>query len=165
MGVNRQRPHLGNAGMGEPQTSRGQAMLDYLRQLAERLRGVRICCGDWTRVTGPTPTVKQGLTAVFLDPPYGVVDRADCYDEDDDRDVSKAVREWAIEQGADSRCRIALCGYDGEHVMPDSWECFAWKSRGGYGSQSENGNDNPHRERIWFSPNCLKPASLFEGLE
>ncbi len=155
-GVNRKLPHLGDAGMGdEPQTAKGESLRSYLLGLAERMRGVRVCCGDWSRVCGPTPTVKLGLTAVFLDPPYAVEDRDDCYDGYEDRSVSNAVREWAIERGEDKRMRIALCGYEGEHEMPDSWECVAWKAQGGYGAQA--GNDNCKRERIWFSPHCLKP--------
>ena len=41
--------------------------------------------------------------------------------------------------------------------MPDSWECVAWKTKGGYGSQGKGDNDNAKRERIWFSKYCLKP--------
>ena len=161
-GVNRQRPHLTHNGQGIVATAKGESLLAYLLQLAERLRGVRVCCGDWTRVCGPTPTVKQGVTAVFLDPPYGVDDRDDCYDDQEDRHVSKAVRDWAIEWQADPRMRIALCGYAGEHVMPDSWECVPWKTGGGYGKQRKSGdNENCRRERIWFSPHCIKELSLF----
>jgi hypothetical protein len=44
----------------------------------------------------------------------------------------------------------------GEHEMPSSWECVAWKAAGGYSSQKKKGdNGNKHRERIWFSPHCL----------
>ena len=156
-GVNRQRPHLGNAGRGEYETSRGLALRAYLDELSERLAGVRVCCGDWSRVCGPTPTVKQGLTAVFLDPPYGVQDRADCYDAHEDREVSAQIRAWCLEWQDDPRMRIALCGYEGEHAMPSSWECHVWKAKGGYGSQATDGeNENARRERIWFSPHCLK---------
>ena len=53
--------------------------------------------------------------------------------------------------------RIALCGYEGEHPMPASWECVAWKASGGYGAQGDgDGSKNSQRERIWFSPHCLK---------
>jgi hypothetical protein len=159
-GVNRQLPHLSDAGQGDDsQTSRGAAMRDYLRVLAERLRGVRICCGDWSRICGPTPTVKQGLTAVFLDPPYAVEDRADCYDENEDRSVAHDVREWCKQWTGDNRIRIALCGYAGEHneLEPMGWTRFDWKARGGFGSQSKAGNENCRRERIWFSPSCLIP--------
>ena len=158
-GINRpsqQLPHLGNAGMGE--------IHDYFQLLAERFRRVRVCCGDWSRVCGPTPTVKQGLTAVFLDPPYTEqAGRKNSLYARDDLDIGHAVRDWAVECGNDPRVRIALCGYDGEYAMPSTWECVAWKARGGYGSQgdglSTNGRDNATRERIWFSPHCLKVAA------
>jgi hypothetical protein len=100
---------------------------------------------------------------MFLDPPYGVEDRADCYDSHEDYEVSAKVREWALQWQDDPRMRIALCGYEGEHDMPASWECMHWKARGGFGSQSKKGNDNCKRERIWFSPHCLKELSLFSG--
>ena len=57
--------------------------------------------------------------------------------------------------------RIALCGYDGEHEMPDGWTVLEWKARGGYASVSDgesDGKENCKRERIWFSPHCLGPA-------
>jgi hypothetical protein len=72
--------------------------------------------------------------------------------------VADEVREWAIEHGDDPLMRIALCGYEGEHEMPEMWECFAWKAHGGYANQGNNrGLENAYRERIWFSPHCLKP--------
>jgi hypothetical protein len=128
---------------------------------------VRVCCGDWSRVCGPSPTVKLGITGVFLDPPYAdEADRTDGLYASDDLSVAHAVREWAVEWGNDPRMRIALCGYEGEHQIPDSWSCEAWKARGGYGSQSDGrGRSNAGRERIWFSPYCLKPATLFSLLE
>ena len=57
-------------------------------------------------------------------------------------------------------------GCVGVHAMPGSWECVAWKARGGYGSQGNGrGRENSARERIWFSPACLdsKQQSLFGG--
>jgi hypothetical protein len=130
--------------------------LGYLYGLAERLRRVRVCCGDWTRVLGPTPTEKLGLTGVFLDPPYGHAERQDdLYAED--HDVAADVREWAIANGDNPLLRIALCGYDGEHMMPDTWEAVAWKAPGGYGSQGNGtGRANAEREMVWFSPACRK---------
>jgi D12 class N6 adenine-specific DNA methyltransferase len=170
-GLNRQLPHLGDAGTGNIAsdltlgTRRGQ-LLAYMRELAERLRSVRVCCGDWTRVCGPSVTVKHGITGVFLDPPYAdEAERTSNLYSQDSGDVAHAVREWAIEQGADPRARIALCGYEGEHAMPDAWECVRWKARGGYGSQGDNaGRENSARERIWFSPYCLR-STLFSELK
>jgi len=181
MGVHRQLPHLGDAGKGfdvdeqariasDPTsgTREKKFLLQYLGNLSQRMRRVRVCCGDWSRICGPTPTVKQGVTGVFLDPPYTqAADRQEEIYSADDLDVAHTVREWALEWGEDPRMRIALCGYETEYRMLDSWECIAWKASGGYGSQSDGrGRENAGRERIWFSPYCLKPQqSLFADQE
>lgn len=164
-GVHRKLPHLGNAGTGVQEsdptsgTVSHQQIVAYMRQLAERLRRVRVCCGDWSRVCGPSVTVKHGITGVFLDPPYAdEAKRTDDLYASDSGSVAHDVRLWALEWGDDPNARIALCGYEGEHAMPDSWECLEWKARGGYGSQGEGaGRSNSGRERIWFSPHCQKP--------
>ena len=167
-GLNRKLPHLGDAGTGEclvsdpiSGTPTSQAILAYMRELAARLRRVRVCCGDWSRICGPSPTVKHGITGVFLDPPYtDEAERTDDLYSSDDGDVAHSVRVWAIEWGADPRMRIALCSY-GEDPCPDGWRRIHWKARGGYGSQAKDGNQNAERECIDFSPHCLS-ASLFE---
>ena len=157
-GVNRQLVHLGDLGRGV------NRQLVHLGSLAERLRRVRVCCGDWTRVLGPTPTFKLGITGVVLDPPYDLdIRRKDCYSVDE-QGISAAVRAWAIENGSHPLFRIALCGYEGEHEMPDGWRVEEWKAHGGYSSESKDGgNGNEHLERIWFSPHCLsgKQGRLF----
>jgi hypothetical protein len=154
-GVNRKRVHLGDDGKGRLLDC-DEGVRGWMRALADRLRQVRVCCGDWSRVCGPSPTVHNGLTAVFLDPPYSSeAGRAMGFYRKDDGGVAHAVREWAIERGGDQRMRIALCGYSGEHDMPAGWECLEWKAVGGYGNQGD-GNENAERERVWFSPHCLK---------
>jgi len=158
VGIHRKLPHLGNAGRGEcDQWS--DHLRTYMLQLADRLRRVRVCCGDWSRVTGPTPTVHNGLTGVFLDPPYSQDERdAGCYAVDRPG-VAVECFKWCLEHGDDPRLRIALCGYAGEGHEPleaAGWSVHAWKAHGGYSSQRKSGtNDNKHRERIWFSPHCL----------
>ena len=160
MGINRKLPHLGNAG-------RGECIQDYFEALSERLRDVRVACGEWDRVLGDSVTIKHGMTGVFLDPPYDADEHDVKYSADSN--VSGAVRKWAISNGDNPLMRIALCGYEGEHQMPDSWACVAWKTPGGYGSQSGGrGRDNAKRERIWFSPHCIRPVALiglFDGIE
>ena len=157
-GVNRQLVHLGSAGQGVNR-QREYDLMDYMQGLADRLNRVRVCCGDWSRVCGPTPTFKQGLTGVFLDPPYSHNVRDDgLYTVE--TDCSTAVREWAIANGDNPLMRIGLCGYEGEHDMPESWECVAWKANGGYASQGDGSNVNAGLERIWFSPNCLKAMRI-----
>jgi len=159
-GVNRKLVHLGNAGRGEDTEHDESGLYRWMRELSERLRFVRVCSGDWSRVCGDTPTIKMGLSAVFLDPPYAdTADRTSDLYSKDSLSVAHDVRKWAIERGEDKRFRIALCGYAGEHELPTGWECLEWKASGGYGSQGSQGSLNSHRERIWFSPHCLRAKS------
>lgn len=164
-GVHRQLPHLGgnrDAGRGVHSAIIRVELVSHLSDLAARLRHVRVACGDWTRVLGDSVTWRHGTTAVFLDPPYddGEIDYAA-----GGRGISADVRAWALEHGDDTRLRIAICGYEGEHDMPATWRVHAWKAHGGFGSQRRDGsNENSHRERVWFSPGCLsteKQRSLF----
>ena len=134
-------------------------LYDYLTALSERLRRVRVCAGDWSRVVTPSITTYVGLTAVFLDPPYQQDLRAICYNED--HDISAEVRAWCLEHGDNPKLRIALCGYADEHKLPSSWECVPWKAAGGY-SRTERGVSNRTRERIWFSPHCLRPSDKLQ---
>ena len=163
MGVHRpsqQLPHLGDDGMGVHRATNDD-LYSYFAHLSSRLRRVRVCCGDWSRVLGPTPTTKLGLTGVLLDPPYSAeADRDGSLYGVDDLSVAHDVREWAIEHGDDPLMRIALCGYDGEHAMPESWQRVEWKAHGGYGSQGDGrGRDNATREVIWFSRHCINVSS------
>lgn len=135
----------------------------YLSALCSRLKETRIMSGDWSRVVVPSITTGLGLTGVFLDPPYAQVGRNDkLYGENDDLKISSQVRRWCIENGENKLLRIALAGYDVEHKMPDNWEIVDWKAQGGMGNTGEGrGKDNAKRERLWFSPHCLQPATLF----
>ena len=167
-GLHRKRPHLGDAGTGGEEwvSDRASGTREYLLSLHRRLRNVRVCCGDWSRICGPSVTFKHGITAVFLDPPYGgdAGRDNDLYAEES-TDVASDVRAWAIANGDNPLLRIALCGYEGEHDMPDSWECVDWKAAGGYSNQAAVTNKNRHKERIWFSKFCLQPPSLFASQE
>lgn len=163
--VTRQLPHVNHDRRIEC-GDRANYLLAYFLELRARLRRVRVCCGDWKRVTGPSVTEKHGASGIFLDPPYDmrvVSDGSGLYAHHDN-DLAGEVRAWAIENGDNPLLRIALCGYEEEHgsQMPESWECFHWKATGGYGSQAADGNDNAARERIWFSPHCLRPQKTFQ---
>jgi len=152
MGVHRRaRAHLGDAGMG---ATRLEVLIEHFKSLQARMERVRVMCGDWKRVTSPSVTVLHGLTGMFLDPPYIDNCRTSLYGEYNG-DVRDEVRAYALEHGEEMR--IALCGYEGEHEMPDTWECYRWQARGGYGNRSDRqGSKNKYRERIWFSPACLQ---------
>lgn len=140
---------------------------DYFRVLSERLRRVRVLCGDWKRVLSRAVTTNCGISTVcglFLDPPYAHDHRTnDLYGASDDGSISAQVREWASANGDNPQLRIALCGYEGEHNMPNSWRCEPWKAHGGYSNRNKN-NKNRFRERVWFSPHCLKPSQLALGV-
>ena len=171
-GVNRKLPHLGNPGqgvnrqlphLGDPGQERSEWLCGYLAEYAARLRNVRVCCGDWKRVCGPSVTFRHGLTGVFLDPPYAdTAKRTKGLYATDCEQVAHEAREWAIKQGENPLMRICLAGYDGEHKMPDDWQVEEWEAVGGYGLISDDeeatGRSNKGRERLWFSPACLRPA-------
>ena len=187
--VARQRPHLGSGGQGngvhgnvarqiphlggQHSPNQGVALITtpgnrrahltaYMRQLAARLERVRVCCGDWTRVMGPSVTWKHGVSAIFLDPPYSAeAGRDNQLYSTDSGTVAHDVRQWCLENGDNPLLRIALCGYSGEgHEVLEQhgWHAHAWKANGGYGSQGKGrGRANKHREVCWFSPHCLNP--------
>lgn len=159
--VHRRRPILSNAtGIH----AKGVTDIYFLmRRLQLRMRKVRVCCGDWNRVLTKTPTTLHGVTAVFLDPPYTAkAGRAvGCY-ANDSFSVGHKAAKWAFENGDNPNFRIALCGYEGEYKVPANWETLAWKANGGMsglGKGKTQGSLNRKKERIWFSPHCLK-ASL-----
>ena len=161
-GINRKLPHVGDAGRG-----RSAFILNWLTEISDRLRHVRVACGDWSRVCGESVTWRHGLTGVFLDPPYGVENRAVTYTHDC-RNVAAEAREWAIEAGRRADMRVVMAGYAEEHTFPADWVAVPWKACGGYGSQGEGqGRINAGREMLWCSPACLRPErgqiDLFAG--
>lgn len=176
-GINRQLPALrgggGAAGMEIHGASiRRAGLVQYFSDLSNRLRDVRVACGDFERVLGPSITTGIGLTAVFLDPPYDT-ESADCHDaySTGKSGTAERARTWAISNGENDKFRIAICGYMGEHdaeMLAAGWSAFNWKARGGYGNQGDGrGRENAKREVIWFSPHCLTPnqIDLFADME
>lgn len=123
---------------------------DYMQALADRLRFTNITCGDYSRTLSYTYLHKHGLTAVFLDPPYGA-ERKRLY-RCDSFDILRDVREWCRENGGNPLLRIALCGYEGEHneLEEYGWRKVEWNS----GSTRHNRN-RVCKERIWYSPHCV----------
>lgn len=165
LGIIRQIIHISTAGKGIHRKIMNVAndlSREYkFSELAKRLKNVRVCCGDWSRVCGPSATTRHGITAIMLDPPYkDDVRSPGCY-AIDNGSISKDVRDWAVSMGDNKMLRIALCGYEGEHEMPSNWDCVEWVASVGYGAQRKEGeNLNRYRERIWFSPYCLESKQL-----
>lgn len=165
----RKLPHLVSGSGIHRQTltwEQGSAKLeDWFLALGARLRSVRVACGDWSRVLSDA-SLSEAPTGIMLDPPYSSDLHGITYAASED-DVAHQVHAWAIEHGERPNLRIALCGYEGEHQLPSTWSEVPWKAVGGYGNRSNGrGRANAERERIWFSPHCLRIDSgdLFSSL-
>lgn len=160
--VHRKLPALGNTGRGvhADRVAGADGILPYFEALAARLRRVRVCCGEWDRVLGPSVTERGGVAGVFLDPPYAPAGRVTVYAHENTGALGRAVLDYCRANGANPKLRIALCGYAGEYAIleKEGWTVHAWKAVGGYGNQGTGrGRENASRERIWFSPHCLEP--------
>jgi len=147
-------------------------LLEWFGRLRDRLRTVRVCCGDWLRVCNSTSvTTRLGLTGLFLDPPYptkrgdgsasrnGKLYASDQAGGKTPEQLRDEVLAYCLARGGDPLMRIAVCGYDTDgytELEKHGWTCLAWKAQGGYGNRSARGKANAGRERIWFSPWCLK---------
>lgn len=155
-GVQRQLPDVhalgGNGVLGHRIQRDGLA--PWFEALAERLRRVRIVCGDFERVLTKSTLYTEGsqVAGVFLDPPYAHDRRSTKLYAHDAADVSARAREWALAHGDDARLRIVLAGLEGEHEMPASWRKVEWTGPAGLGRVS----GNRHIERLWLSPSCLR---------
>ena len=145
-GVNRQLPHLGDGGTGV--NRKLDWLKDWFAELQAAMEGARVCCGDWSRIMSPGTMTRNGTAAVLLDPPYSLTGAVYAHDSST---VSGDVRAWCIENGHNPKLRIALCGHDTEHNEMEAlgWAVETWAKSGGY-----QGADD--RERIWFSPACIR---------
>jgi len=141
----------------------------WFRKLAERLRYVRVVCGDWQRICGGNWQNNVGVCGIFFDPPYAVEDREDVYGATDSATVAHDVRAWCLERGSRSDHRIVLAGYEEHGELEDhGWTVERWSASGGYaniagkeGIAGGNGNLNRHRECLYLSPHCLRESGLF----
>lgn len=163
-GIKKSSIHLGDAGKGVQKRSKKDGLREWMHALSERLRRVRVCCGDWNRVTGPSVTITHGLTGMFLDPPYGTLagHNSELYAKES-LTVAYECQQWCIENGRNKLMRIALCGYVGEHdVLADhGWQPYYWKANGGMSNiGSGKGRENAKKEVIWFSPHCLQDTQM-----
>lgn len=173
-GVSRTIPHLSGDGRGvhRPATARASGrsrvtLHEWFGALSARLREVRVCCGDWSRVVGRSATYEHircyngGTCGVFLDPPYGD-SRAEVYAVDSTA-VHHAVRAWCAENDERPNLRIVLAGFEGEHgeLEQRGWRVVEWYQQGwlsgGYANIGGRGTSQMHRDRLWLSPSCLAP--------
>lgn len=130
-------------------------LYEWFRQLAERLRDVKVVCGDWTRVCSGKWQADSGLCGIYFDPPYGEkANREKELYQVDSQTVASDVAKWACERGKDKNYRIVLSGYFEEHewLLKEGWNCHRWKAGGSY--QQKSNNRNRFKEALFFSPHC-----------
>jgi hypothetical protein len=162
-----QIPHIGHGGTGvqEPYKT---TIFTHFRQLAERLRYVRVVCGDWERICGGNWQNKCGMCGIFFDPPYAGDDRRSDIYQHDSSTVALDVLKWCIERGGGKDYRIVLAGYsEHDELASHGWHKQSWQANGGFanqGSKDSQGKINKKKETLWFSPHCLgkKQGDLFE---
>lgn len=162
LGINRQLPHLGDAGKGLNRATGGQPRRAYIMEwfglLHERLRDVRVTCGDWGRVVKDSVTTRHGLTGIFLDLPYtkGAMDYAA---GGVGTELPMQVQAWCAANGDNEQLRIVLCGHAGEHdaLLAHGWHTRTWTARKGY-AQTDEAKANSAGETLWCSPHCVPPV-------
>ena len=165
----------GSAGTCE---ARRAWLTQWMRDLSDRLRMVRVCCGHWDRICdSPSTMTRLGTCGVFLDPPYPLANQGKksretgLYAGDKSNDLDKLrdeVLAWCRKWGSVPGVRVAVCGYDTDGyaaLEAEGWTVWAWKAQGGYGNRNK-ANTNPHRERVWFSPQCQASSrGLFDAID
>ena len=154
-GVNRQLPHLGTPGQGVNRQlphlgTPGRGVAEWFTWLAERLRWVRVCCGDWRRVVQPSVLRCGDPCGVLLDPPYEQ-GTAGLYSAEVEGIATEAA-EWAFANGDNPSLRIVLCGHVGQHEVPPGWEVEIWERSGGYEADGRKAEE--FKECLWLSPHC-----------
>ena len=170
--ISRRLPELHDDGRGVHKPAATGSLVAWFSRLSGRLRGVRVCCGDWSRVMGPSVTTGHlavrggGACGVFLDPPYGDVRTSDLYAADS-LSVAAEVRAWCAEHAKDPGLRIVLAGFEGEGHEALGWREVEWY-RSGYlsgGYAKQGAGTQQRRERLWLSPGCLEAGDgpLFAG--
>lgn len=168
-GINRKLPHLGNAGQGinrklpHLSAGRGEFIGDWFQRLHNRLRDVRVVCGDWSRVAKDSVTTRHGLTGVFLDPPYrkGAMDYAV---QSVGSGLDKDVSQWCVENGSNPKLRIVICGHVNDHdeLLMFGWHTRKWVARKGYALSNE-AVTNTKGETLWCSPHCVPEVDDVPG--
>ena len=156
------RPWVGTVESGNPgvqvQRATRPALIDWFRQLQERLFKVVVINRPWESLVTPAILGQGESTAVFLDPPYrtdrrsGNLYHSDIAGESDD--TATACYEWAVEHG--ETYRIAYCQQEGDFPVPDGWT----STERLFGRRSQRARKV---DQVLYSPTCLddRQSSMF----
>ena len=165
-GISKRLPHIG-AGRGINRQTDGErsAFIEsWFLALHDRLRDVRVTCGDWSRVVTDSVTVLRGLTGVFFDPPYfrGAMDYAV---GGVGTNLAADVGAWCAANGGSPMLRIVICGHAGEHdaLLAHGWSARKWAAHKGYATTAA-ALANSASETIWCSPHCEPETKIQNSL-
>ncbi|MCL2735635.1 MAG: DNA adenine methylase [Propionibacteriaceae bacterium] len=147
-GLTRKLPNITRSG---GVYSKSMDTVAWLRALADRLTGVIVMCGDWTRVVKPSLIDRD--TAVFLDPPYQQGGERYAHGS---TTISDDVRQWCVQHTDHT---IILCGYHTDHdeLLDHGWARVPAKTW-----QSGRGKNRTvtGREVMWISPTLATGTHL-----
>ena len=164
MTVDSKIPHLtGDKGIHSkiPHLTGDKGIHEWINALQNRLRYVKVVCGDWERVCGGNWQDNNKPAGFFFDPPYATAGRDEKIYHHDSISVGKDVEKWCLERGKNPNYRIVVCGYDDEYadLVNNGWIVHQWKAGGGYAKTNSPGANNAIRERLFISPHCLHKLS------
>ena len=159
-----QIPHIADGGKSIHSLGQKSNIYDWFKKLQQRLRYVRVVCGDWARVCGGHWQTDEGVCGMFFDPPYGVKDRDTNIYHHDSVTAASDVLAWVRERGKDTKYRIVLAGYEEySGLLSEGWRSESWSANGGYSNTGDG--DNRHRETLYYSPGCCNfQKKLFAGV-
>ncbi len=143
-------PRIADKGTGIHKTAHRHKIIPWLKEFSDRLRYVRVVCGEWYQVCGGDwQDYNWSSVGIFFDPPYPNKNRDTVYTHDS-RDTAEKVRQWCAERGARKNYRIVLAGYEEHEELLDlGWKTETWTALSGYSK-----NNNRHRETLYYSPYC-----------
>ena len=159
-----QRPHVKNSvggqGVSVQRRTRTQ-LLDWFRDLQERLKGVIVLNRSWESAVTPTllmhtPTSQKPSVGILMDPPYKTEERSNNLYASDLRGESSAIAvasyKWAVEHG--NIYRIAYCAHEGDFEIPEGWRVVTSQLSGISKAERQR------QEMVMFSPKCVAERQL-----
>ncbi len=165
-GINRQMPHVGDAGQGINRqmphvgdAGRGAFIEEWFGTLAARLRDVRVLSGDWTRCLTESLTTRHGVTGRIPRPALRRRDRADPRLRRRLRHRLRRRAPLVPSRTATTAASASPSAATRARATTRSSTTAGPPTHGApqrpYGGGSGKGDENRHRERIYFSPACI----------
>lgn len=152
----KQMPEIGTSGKGI-HVLKHAPIRELFTNLQNRLRKVRVVCGDWTKICGGNWQNHFKSIGYFFDPPYSGNREKNVY-AIDSLMVASELSKFCLLKGGDSNWRIVLAGYNDAYpeLLNAGWFVYCWKAQGGYSRKGKQGEINKQKEALFFSPHCLK---------